>query len=204
MISLGSSGLVNQVMSSFVITYSRSVRVGDWARIGDVEGSIMQLGILSTKVRTIRNEEVTLPNAIVASTTATNFSRHAGQGLYVQTSVTIGYDTPWRQVEGLLLSAAESTPGLRPEPRPFVLQSSLKDFYVEYALYVCVDKPERYPFVLNDLHARIQDAFNTYGVQIMSPNYLGDPKAPKVVAKEQWFAAPARARDAGPSSSNKS
>jgi small-conductance mechanosensitive channel len=202
MISLGSTSLINQVMSSFVITYSRSLRVGDWARVGDVEGLVLKLGMLSTKVRTIRNEEVTLPNAVVTSTTATNFSRLAGDGLYTNASVTIGYDTPWRQVEALLLEAAEVTPGLRAEPRPFVLQTALHDFYVEYRLYVSVDKPERYPFVLNDLHARIQDAFNTYGVQIMSPNYRGDPAAPKVVAKERWFAAPARDRGDGPPSSN--
>ena len=198
MISLGSSGLVNQVMSSFVITYSRSLRTGDWARIGDAEGSVVQLGILSTKIRTLRNEEVTLPNAIVASQTVTNFSRHAREGLYAHTAVTIGYDTPWRQVEALLLSAAESTPGLRPEPRPFVLQTSLQDFYVAYVLHVCVDRPERYAFVLNDLNARIQDAFNSYGVQIMSPNYRGDPAAAKVVPREQWFAAPARDPGEGP------
>jgi small-conductance mechanosensitive channel len=144
---------------------------------------------------------MTLPNAMVASRTVTNFSRHAVEGLYAQTSVTIGYDTPWRQVEALLLSAAESTPGLRREPRPFVLQTSLQDYYVAYVLHVCVDRPERYPFVLSDLNARIQDAFNTYGVQIMSPNYRGDPATPKIVPKEQWFAAPARAGGEEPPSS---
>ena len=112
-VSLGSSGLVNQVMSSFMITYSRSLRLGDFVRVGEVEGTVNYLGVLSTKVRTVRGEEVTIPNAIVVGTTTTNYSRcgDVDGGIYTPTSVTIGYDTPWRQVQSLLLMAAERTPG---------------------------------------------------------------------------------------------
>src|SRR5262249_53306794 len=122
-VSLGSSGLVSQAMSSFMITYSRALRIGDYVQIGAVEGTVVHSGLLATKVLTRRNEEVTLPNAVVASSTITNFSRHATEeGVFATTSVTIGYDTPWRQVEAMLLLAAARTPGLRREPAPRVLQ----------------------------------------------------------------------------------
>src|SRR5262249_49750829 len=104
----------------------------------------------------------------------------------------IGYDTPWRQVQSLLLMAAERTPGLRRIPHPTVIQASLEDFYVKYTLLVCIERQETRPFVLHELHANIQDLFNEYGVQIMSPNYVVDPASPKVVAKKDWFATPAR------------
>ena len=111
-ISLGSSGLVNQMMSSFMITYSRSLRLGEFVRIGEIEGTVNHVGVLSTKVKTIRGEEVTIPNAIVVGTTTTNYSRFADtDGVFTPTSVTIGYDTAWRQVQSLLLMAAERTVG---------------------------------------------------------------------------------------------
>jgi small-conductance mechanosensitive channel len=179
-------------MSSFMITYSRALRSGDYVRVGDVEGTVVQTGLLATKVRTPRNEEITLPNAVVASSTITNYSRHTGDGVFVKTAVTIGYDTPWRQVEAMLLEAASATAGVRAEPSPRVLQTGLQDFYVEYTLIVAPERPhERVP-VLSELHARIQDAFNAHGVQIMSPHYEADPAAPKVVPRDGWHAAPAR------------
>ena len=120
-LSLGSSGIVNQIMSGLTITYSRAVRVGDFVRIGDVEGTITQLGALSTKVKTPRREEVTIPNAVVMGQVTTNYSRFSDtEGVFVPTSLTIGYDTPWRQVQALLLLAAERTPGVRTDPRPVV------------------------------------------------------------------------------------
>ena len=112
--------------------------------------------------------------------------------MFTPTSVTIGYDTPWRQVQALLLLAAERTPGLRHEPKPVVLQAALEDFYVKYTLFVCLERQESRPSSLDTLHANIQDLFNEYGVQIMSPNYMFDPAAPKIVARQDWFAAPAR------------
>ena len=196
-VSLGSTGIMNQVMSGLMVTYSRALRVGDFVRIGDVEGTVVHLGTLSTKVRNARNEEITIPNAVVVSNATTNFSLHAkGDGVFVPTSVTIGYDVPWRQVHALLLLAAARTAGLRPEPKPVVLQTGLQDFYVQYTLMVPLEQPNRRVAVLAALHANIQDAFNEYGVQIMSPNYEADPDAAKVVPPSRWYSAPAVAPDA--------
>ncbi len=192
MLTFGSSGLVNQIMSGFMVTYSRALRMGDYVRIGDVEGTVVHLGVLSTKLRTFRGEEATIPNAVVVSQTTTDYSRFAERGeTFTPTSVTIGYDTPWRQIHALLLLAAERTPGIRSDPKPYVLQEALQDFYVKYTLFVCLDAQEQRYFTLNVLHAQIQDLFNEYGVQIMSPNYLADPASPKMVAKKDWYAAPA-------------
>ena len=191
-VSLGSSGIMNQVMSGLMVTYSRALRVGDFVRIGDIEGTVAQLGTLSTKIRTARNEEITLPNALVVSHATTNYSRHADkEGVFVPTTVTIGYDAPWRQVQALLLLAAQRTSGIRPEPAPVVLQTGLQDFYVQYTLLVCLERPSRRVRTLDALHANIQDAFNEYGVQIMSPAYEADPSGPKIVPRSQWYAAPA-------------
>jgi small-conductance mechanosensitive channel len=192
MLTLGSSGLVNQVMSGFMITYSRALRIGDFVKIGDVEGTVTHVGILSTKVRSLKQEEVTIPNAVVVATTTTDYTRPSAEdGVFTTSSVTIGYDTPWRQIHAMLLLAAARTTGLRAEPKPRVLQEGLEDFYVKYTLWVCLERPEARPYVLDVLHANIQDIFNEYGVQIMSPNYVLDPNAPKVVPKQQWYAAPA-------------
>jgi len=193
MVTFGSSGIVNQIMSGFMITYSRALRLGDFVRIGDVEGTVTQLGVLSTKVRTLQREEVTIPNAVVVGQTTTDYSRYRdAQSTLTPTSVTIGYDAPWRQVQSLLLLAAERTSGIQREPAPIVLQTALQDFYVSYTLFVCLESQESRLTTLHALHAHIQDLFNEYGVQIMSPNYLTDPAAPKVVARRDWFAAPAR------------
>jgi small-conductance mechanosensitive channel len=191
MLSLGSSGLVHQLMSSFMLTYGRAFKVGDFVRLGDVEGTVVNLGPLATKVLTRRNEEITLPNAVITSGTIVNYSRHSGAGVFVRCAVTIGYDVPWRQVHALLLGAAKATPGVRADPPPRVLQAGLQNFSVEYALLVAPERPEDRMRVLSDLHAQIQDAFNEHGVQIMSPNYEADPERPKVVPKAKWFAPPA-------------
>ena len=193
-VSLGSSGVVNQVMSGFTLTYSRALRVGDFVKIGDMEGTVEHVGALSTKVKTPRREEITIPNAVVMSQATVNYSRHAdSEGVFVPTSVTIGYDAPWRQVRALLLLAAERTAGVRKEPKPMVRQAALHDFYVEYVLLVALERPQMRGPVLDALHANIQDAFNEFGVQIMSPHYESDPGAPKVVPKSRWHDTPAPA-----------
>jgi small-conductance mechanosensitive channel len=155
---------------------------------------VTHLGALSTKVKTPRGEEVTIPNAVVMSDVTTNYTRFAEtDGVYVPTSVTIGYDTPWRQVHAMLLLAAERTSGIRSKPKPVVRQTALQDFYVQYTLLVCLEQPHTRPVVFDTLHANIQDAFNEFGVQIMSPNYEADPEGRKVVPREQWYASPAQA-----------
>jgi small-conductance mechanosensitive channel len=190
-ISLGSSGVMNQAMSGLMLMYSRALRRGDFVRIGDVEGTVLHLGALSTKIKTARNEEITMPNAIVVSHATTNYSRNADAGVMLPTSVTIGYDVPWRQVHALLALAAERTSGVRREPKPVVLQAALGDFSVQYTLLVSLEQPQRRVASMAALHANIQDAFNEYGVQIMSPNYEADPDAPKVVPRNRWYSAPA-------------
>jgi small-conductance mechanosensitive channel len=109
--------------------------------------------------------------------------------------VTIGYDTPWRQIHAMLIMAAQKTSGLRHNPAPFVFQKSLDDFYVRYELNAYTDKPQEMVEIYSDLHQNIQDVFNEYGVQIMSPNYVRDPEQPKVVPKDQWYTLPAKRED---------
>jgi small-conductance mechanosensitive channel len=194
-VSLSATGLMNQVMSGFVVTYSRALRVGNYMRIGDVEGTVTHLGVLSTKVRTLMDEEVTIPHAVVVSQTATNYSRSRDahpSAVLTPVAVTIGYEAPWRQVHALLLQAAERTAGLRAEPKAHVLQTALEDFYVRYTLYIALERQEDRLITIDALNRNIQDLFNEYGVQIMSPNYMVDPAAKKVVPKSQWFATPAK------------
>lgn len=194
-VSLGSSGVVNQAMSGFMLMYSKALRVGDWVQVGEVEGEVLQLGMLSTKVQTREGEEVTVPNAVVISKETVNYTRFEKEGVQVSTVVTIGYDTPWRQVHALLEEAASRTPGLRKEPPPFVLQTGLSDWYPEYKLKAVIEDPPARPRVLSDLHKNIQDLFNEYGVQIMSPHYINDPPEPFVVPPDRRSPPPAPAED---------
>ena len=163
MISLGSTGIMNQIMSGLTITYSRALRIGDFVKVGDVEGTVLHLGTLATKIQTPHREEVTIPNMVVVSNVTTNYSRDAGSdGVLVPISLTIGYDAPWRQVHALLLLAAGRTGGVRSQPAPVVRQTALQDFYVRYTLLVCLEDPRVRGQVLDRLHANIQDAFNEY------------------------------------------
>ena len=192
MLTLGSAGIVTQMMSGLVLIYSRALKVGDFVSIGDVMGVVKESGVLSTKIINMRNEEVTIPNAVLVGNPIKNYTSAGGEkGTLVSTSVTIGYDTPWRQVHAMLIAAAEGTGGLRNIPTPFVLQKSLQDFYVEYELYAYVDRPLERIQILSELHSRIQDQFNTHGVQIMSPHFVLQPKNNVVVDRDNWFPAPA-------------
>jgi small-conductance mechanosensitive channel len=192
MVSLGSAGLINQVMSGLVIAYSRALKVGEMVAVGNTLGTVSEVGMLSTKVITPKRETVTVPNAVLVGSPITNYSRLADErGAVVGTKVTIGYDTPWRQVHAMLTLAAERTSLVRKEPAPFVLQRTLADFYPEYELIVHIDRPEQRFFALSELHGHIQDVFNEYGVQIMSPNFEAQPEQKVWVPKEDWFAAPA-------------
>jgi len=192
MLSLGSSGLVGQIMGGFTITYSRALRLGDFVSVGDVQGTVTQMGTLSIHVMTTRNEDVTIPNQVVVSQIVTNYSREVENGVFVGTDVTIGYDVAWRQVEALLLMAAERTPGIRRQPPPAVRQSTLDQAVVKYTLLFCLDEPKTRVVTLATVHQNILDAFNEYGVQITSPNYEADPTERKVVPPDKWFPAPAK------------
>lgn len=201
MVTLGSANVVNQLMSGMVVVYSRALRRGDMVCIGDTVGTVAGLDALSVKVINLRNEEVTLPNAVVVGSAIHNYSRHgtardardAEQGALISATVTIGYDTPWRQVHGMLLEAAGQARHVVAEPTPFVLQRALQDFYVEYELFAAIDHPRNRFHALSALHAGIQDAFNAYGVQIMSPHFMDQPSHTIGVPEARWFEVPGNA-----------
>jgi small-conductance mechanosensitive channel len=194
MVSLGSSSIVAQAGSGLILMYSRALKVGEYVRIAEHEGTVIELGVFATRIRTGLGEELSLPNAVVIANVTRNYSRAVlGAGYIVDTTLTIGYDTPWRQVEAMLLQAARKTPGILERPAPRVFQTGLSDFYPAYRL-VCQaspGEPRSRADLLSALHANIQDVFNEHGVQIMSPHYFGDPAEAKVVAREKWFAPPA-------------
>jgi small-conductance mechanosensitive channel len=188
MISLGSAGLVNHIMSGLVVVYSRALKPGEFVQIGDDMGIVTDVGMLSTKLVTRKREEITVPHAVLVGAKSVNYSRLAINGqAQVGTTVTIGYDAPWRQVHELLLAAAGRTNGVRSEPAPRVWQKALSSFYVEYELVVNLDQPEQRLPMLSELHMHIQDAFNEAGVQIMSPAFESQPEQKVIVPKSQWF-----------------
>ncbi|MEO3723422.1 mechanosensitive ion channel domain-containing protein [Pseudomonas syringae] len=195
MISLGATSVVGQAAAGLILTYTRTLRPGEFVRIGEYEGTVTELGMFTTSIRTGLGEVLTLPNSMITGTVTKNYSRTVqGAGYVVDTVVTIGYDTPWRQVEAMLLEAARRTPGVLQEPPAQVFQTALSDFYPEYRLVAQAipSLPRPRAELLSMLHANIQDVFNEYGVQIMSPHYLGDPEQEKRVPKDNWFAAPAK------------
>jgi small-conductance mechanosensitive channel len=195
MISLGASNLVGQLASGLILTYTRAFHKGEYVRIDQHEGTVISLGTFTTRIRTGMGEELTISNSQVLGSVTRNYSRTVkGVGFIVDTTVTIGYDAPWRQVNALLVEAALRTPGVLAEPAPHVFQTALSDFYPEYRL-VCQavpSEPRPRAEVMSLLHANIQDLFNEHGVQIMSPHYLADPATAKLVPRDQWYAAPAK------------
>ena len=195
MVSLGASSVVGQAASGLILMYSRTLRTGEYVRIGEHEGTVAAITLFNTRLRTGRGAEVTIPNALIIGSATRNYSRTvSGQGFMIDITVTIGYDTPWRQVEAMLLEAARRTAGVLAAPAPRVFQTALSDFYPEYCLVAQVapagDEPRAR--VLSNLHASIQDVFNEHDVQMMSPHYMADPAQEKRVPPEKWYAAPAR------------
>ncbi len=170
--SLGSTSAVANVIAGVIIIYARGFRAGDWVKIGDNTGEITALTMLATHLQTIRNEEVIIPNSVVLSNYVTNYSMQARtKGLILHTSVTIGYEEPWRDVHELLIQAALKTKDILREPTPFVLQNALQDSYVQYEINAYTDQPKRMVYIYSDLHGNIQDCFFAAGVEIMSPVY---------------------------------
>jgi small-conductance mechanosensitive channel len=194
MVSVGASGIVGQAASGLILMYTRTFRPGEYIRIGDHEGTVVEMGMFTSRMRTGLGEELTLPNSLVLASVTRNYSRAVkGAGFVIDTSVTIGYDAPWRQVHAMLVEAARRTEGVLADPKPRAFQTALSDFYIEYRL-VCQaipSEPRPRAEVLSALHANVVDVFNEHGVQIMSPHYLGDPPREKVVPKAKWYAAPA-------------
>jgi len=170
LVSLGSTSAVANVVAGSILTYTRGFRVGDWVRIGDNLGEVISQATLATHLRTIKNEEIIIPNSVVLNSHVINYTLLAqSNGLILHTSVTIGYDAPWRHVHQLLIEAALKTQYILSTPAPFVLQNALQDSYVQYEINAYTDNPAEMITTYSHLHENIQDCFFAAGVEIMSP-----------------------------------
>jgi small-conductance mechanosensitive channel len=173
LISLGSTSLVTNIISGIVLTYSRGLKIGDRVKIGETFGDVIDRTLLVTRVKTIKNEVITIPNVVVMQNEIVNFSAEARRdGLILHTSVTIGYDEPWRHVQELLINAALETGDVLQDPEPFVLKTSLDNHYISYELNAFTDNPDRMEDIYSDLHQNVLDKFNHAKVEIMSPTYF--------------------------------
>lgn len=172
--SLGSSSAIANAVAGLVITYMRPFKVGDRIKIGELSGDVIEKSLLVTRIRTIKNENITVPNSTVLAGSTVNYTTSAKEsGLILHTGVTIGYDVPWKQVHELLINAALATKGIMNDEghKPFVLQTSLDDFYVAYQINAYTDESHRMAGIYSELHQNIQDKFNEGGVEILSPHY---------------------------------
>ena len=172
--SLGSSSAIANMVAGFVLTYMRSFKIGDRIKIGDITGDVVEKTLLVTRVRTIKNEDITIPNAMILNNHTTNFttcSQANEKGLVLHTTVTIGYDVPWPKVHQALIDAALACPDVEKDPSPFVLQTSLDDFYVSYQLNAYTFTAGKMALIYSNIHQNIQDKFNEAGIEILSPHY---------------------------------
>ncbi|MFK2368244.1 mechanosensitive ion channel family protein [Bacteroides fragilis] len=172
-ISLGSSTVIGNVIAGLVITYMRPFKLGDRIQLNDTIGNVIEKTPLVTRIKTPKNEVVTIPNSFIMSSHTVNYSASAREyGLIIHSEVTIGYDVPWRQVHQLLIEAALNTPGVIDDPRPFVLETSLSDWYPVYQINAYIREADKLAQIYSDLHQNIQDRFNEAGIEIMSPHYM--------------------------------
>ena len=170
-VSLGSTSVVGNVMSGLVMTYMRPFRIGDFIRFGDTEGEVIEKSMLVTRIRTRKNDIVTIPNSNMMSSQTSNYTFSAQRyGIIVHTKITIGYDEPWKKIESLLVQAAENTDGIKRHPKPFVRITALDDFYVEYEINGITDRAKTLSTVYSALHQQILDTMHGAGVEIMSPH----------------------------------
>lgn len=172
-VSLGSSTVIGNIIAGLVITYMRPFKMGDRIKLNDTVGNIIEKTPLVTRIRTPKNEVVTVPNSFIMSSHTVNYSTSAREyGLIIHTEVSIGYDIPWRRVNPLLIEAALNTPGVVDDPRPFVLETSLSDWYPVYQINAYITDANRMAQIYSDLYQNIQDKFNEAGIEIMSPHYM--------------------------------
>ncbi len=190
-ISLGSTGIINQIMSGLFVVYSKALKTGEWVKVNETEGKVLDVGLLAAKIRTIEGQEVTIPHSVLVGTSTRNYTRLGHpEGMSVSSTLTIGYDAPWRQVHALLELAADRTPNISKASKPSVVQKQLSDFYVEYTLIAQLDDERLRIQTISNLNSAIQDAFNEFGVQIMSPHYMIQPNGSVIVPREKWDAKP--------------
>jgi small-conductance mechanosensitive channel len=184
-ISLGSQSVIGNIIAGYSLLYRRPFKIGDRIKLGDTVGIVTELRVLTTRLRSLKNEEIVIPNTTVLNGEVVNYSTLAReQGLILHTTVGIGYETPWRQVEAMLKEAAARTSGLLDKPKPFVLQKALGDFAVTYEINAFCNDPKNMAHIYSALHRNILDVFNEYGVAIMTPNYVADPPEPKLVPQD--------------------
>lgn len=189
--SLGSSSVISNAVSGVVITYMRPFTAGDRIKVGEVTGDVVEKALLVTRIRTTKNEIVTIPNASLLAGHTVNYSTLSSEtGLILHSTVTIGYDVPWQNVHSMLVEAAKRTHGIKKRPEPFVLQTSLDDFYVSYQINGYTDQPNQMPAVYSELHRNIQNCFAENSIEIMSPHYRAfrdgsDPALPPVESGKQ-------------------
>lgn len=185
--SLGSSSFIANVVAGYSMTYRRAFKVGDRIQVNDLTGFVEEQSLMVTRLRSVKNEEIVIPNSILLNSNVTNYSVRAKEkGIILHTTVGIGYETPWRQVDAMLKLAADRTTGLLKSPPPYVLKRELGDFAVVYEINAyCNDAVNMYT-IYTELHEHILDLFNENNIQIMTPAYEGDPETPKVVPKDQW------------------
>ena len=172
-VSLGSSTVIGNIIAGLVITYMRPFKMGDRIKLNDTTADIIEKTPLVTRIRTPKNEVVTVPNSFIMSSHTVNYSTSAREyGLIIHSEVSIGYDVPWRQVNQILIDAALNTPGVVDDPRPFVLETSLSDWYPVYQINAYIKEAHKMAQIYSDLHQTIQDKFNEAGIEIMSPHYM--------------------------------
>jgi small-conductance mechanosensitive channel len=172
LLTVGASGAAGNFVAGLMLVFSDTYRIGDRVRVGDTTGDVIETSMSLTRIRTPKNEVVTFPNAMLLSGHFVNYSAKAREeGLILHTSVSIGYDAPWRKVHELLIQAALRTPGILPQPAPFVLQTALNDFYITYEINAYTRAANAMLRIYGELHQNIQDGFNEAGVEIMSPHF---------------------------------
>ncbi len=170
--SLGSSSVIGNMVAGLVMTYMRPFQIGDRIKLGDLVGDVVEKTPFVTRIKTPKKEYVTVPNSTILSSSVINYSTSKRkEGIVLHTTVTIGYDVPWRKVHEALINAALKTNKIKQEPQPFVLQTSLDDFYVSYQLNAHSGEPNQQPIIYSELHQNIQDEFNENGIEILSPHY---------------------------------
>jgi len=200
LVSLGSSSAMGNLIAGIILTYMHPYRVGDRVRISETVGDVQEKSLLVTRLRTVKNVEIILPNSMILGAHILNYTVQAeARGLILHTSVTVGYNAPWRAVHNLLIRAANGTDGILTTPDPFVLQTSLGDSYVTYEINAFTNRPSEMERILARMHERIQDEFNRAGVELLSPAYVSlrdgntvaIPKESRTEdTREPWFTLP--------------
>ncbi|MEI8005122.1 MAG: mechanosensitive ion channel family protein [Bacteroidota bacterium] len=186
--SITSASILGNLVAGFALTFTRAFQIGDRIKVGDNIGDVVEKTMAVTKIRTIKNEIITIPNSKISASEVVNYTTLAGEdGLILHTTVTIGYDAPWRQVHKLLIDAARATDLILHEPEPFVFQTSLDDFYVSYQINAYTRDAQKMAVILSDLHRNIQESFNNSGVEIMSPHYRALREGNRIAIPEDYI-----------------